>query len=249
MFLAPSQFTLEKHREEGLDIPIVHLPYFLPGRDGTGAPATECGGDGNGRPYFLFVGRLERIKGLHTVFPVFRSNPQADLLVAGDGQYEPTLRELARDIPQVKFLGRTSYDRLRQLYRNAIAVLVPSICYEVFGIILIEAFAEGTPVIVHDLGAPADAVRESGGGLLYRDEAELRTAMDRVRCEPGLRETLGRRGQDAYGRFWSEAPHLRQYFGVIADVAERKAGYADVAHICRALADEVPEPIAAGDRP
>lgn len=243
LFLSPSRFTLEKHRELGLDIPIVHLPYFLPTPDDAPGPSARGQEDGNGRPYFLFVGRLEKIKGLQTVFPAFRDYLHADLLVAGDGTYEPTLRELAGDIPQVKFLGRTGYERLRRLYRNAIAVLVPSICYEVFGIIIIEAFAERTPVIVHDLGAPADAVRESGGGLLYRDDAGLRAAMERIRCEPGLRATLAERGHDAFNRFWSETAHLRQYFGVISDVASRKPECAEVADICATIAREIPEPL------
>jgi glycosyltransferase involved in cell wall biosynthesis len=243
LFLAPSRFTLEKHREMGLDIPIAHLPYFLPIPNG---PSPEGRADENGRPYFLFVGRLEKIKGLQTLFPVFRNYSHADLLVAGDGTYEPTLRALARDIPQVKFVGRASYERLRQLYRNAIAVLVPSICYEVFGIIIIEAFAERTPVIVHDLGAPADAVRESRGGLLYRDEIGLRTAMEQVRCEAGLRETLGKRGHEAYRRFWSETAHLHQYLAAIADVARRKPEYGEVAEICSRLTNEISDPAGAG---
>ncbi len=246
MFLAPSRFTLEKHRELGLDIPIVQLPDFLPTQDGPLTQESRGEEDRNKRPYFLFVGRLEKIKGLHTVFPVFRDYPHADLLVAGDGTYEPTLQELTRDIPQIKFLGRTGYDRLRQLYKNAIAVLVPSICYEVFGIIIIEAFAERTPVIVHDLGAPADAVRESGGGLLYRDEGELRAVMERIRCEPGLRETLGERGYHAYKRYWSEAAHLRQYFDVIGQVAGRKPEYFEVADICSMLANEIKKPSVPG---
>ncbi len=248
MFLSPSRFTLEKHRESGLDIPIVHLPYFLPMPDGTEAAAPGSGEEENGRPYFLFVGRLEKIKGLHTLFPVFRNYSHADLVVAGDGTYEPTLRDLARDIPQVKFLGRIGYERLRQLYREAIAVLVPSICYEVFGIIIIEAFAERTPVIVHDLGAPADAVHESGGGLLYRDHGELRTAMERIRCEPGLREKLGERGHVAYRSLWSETAHLRRYFGLIADAAGRKPEYAEVAEICTRLTNEIGDSSAVGQQ-
>ncbi len=47
------------------------------------------------RPYFLFVGRLEKIKGLDDVIPVFRDYPGADLLIAGDGEYAAHLRALA----------------------------------------------------------------------------------------------------------------------------------------------------------
>ena len=62
LFLSPSRFTLEKHRERGFDAPMRHLPYFLP------RPA-EANADAAGaeRPYFLFVGRLERLKGVQTL--------------------------------------------------------------------------------------------------------------------------------------------------------------------------------------
>jgi glycosyltransferase involved in cell wall biosynthesis len=247
LFLSPSRFTLEKHREMGLDIPIVHLPYFLPSPNGS-APARGEGENENGRPYFLFVGRLEKIKGLQTLFPVFRKYGHADLLVAGDGDYETTLRAEGARIPGVKFLGRMSYTVLRRLYRDAIAVIVPSICYEVFGIIIIEAFAERTPVIVRDLGGLAEVVHESGGGIAYRTDAELVEAMEMLQTNPRVRRNLGEQGHAAYLEKWSEEPHLRQYLSLIARIAEERSTYAATGSIgttrggtnCRRVIEEKP---------
>ncbi len=64
------------------------------------------------------------------------------------------------------------------LYAGAVALVVPSIGYEVFGIVALEAFARGTPAIAHDLGALTEVIEDSGGGLLYRTPAELRDAME-----------------------------------------------------------------------
>jgi glycosyltransferase involved in cell wall biosynthesis len=153
VFISPSRFTKMKHLERGLDIPIVHIPYFLPAPNKDQMTSLLEKPNSNDRPYFLFVGRLEKIKGLQNLIPLFRDFREYDLLVAGDGEYEQSLRQAAGNAPNIKFLGRLSHDSLQNLYQNAIAVIVPSICYEVFGIIIIEAFSLKTPVIVNNLGA------------------------------------------------------------------------------------------------
>lgn len=232
LFLSPSRFTMQKHADLGLGDRLVHLPYFLP-RQGSLDPPPESDHPNAGRPYFLFVGRLQKIKGLQTLFPVLQRYPHADLLVAGDGDYEATLRAEGAGIGGLKFLGRMSYMALQQLYRDAIAVIVPSICYEVFGIIIIEAFAERTPVIVRDLGGLAEVVRESGGGITYRTDEELLGAMNMLQTEPEIRRNLGEQGCEAYLKKWSEDPHLRQYLSLVAPMVEQRSGCSPAPTISR----------------
>ena len=71
------------------------LPYFLPDI----AVTATTGFSGHPRPYFLLVGRLEKIKGLQDVFPAFDRYPDADLLILGDGDYGAELRRLAAGNP------------------------------------------------------------------------------------------------------------------------------------------------------
>lgn len=217
-FISPSRFTRDKHRELALDLPITVLPYFLPfDREAVAQSASP-----HPRPYFLFVGRLVKIKGLQTLLPIFRHYPHADLIVAGEGEYEATLKELARDMPNVKFVGAQPQAQLRTLYQHAIATIMPSICYEVFGIVLIESFAMKTPIIVRDLGGMPEAVQDSGGGFVYRTDEELLQAMTRLQQDSALRNALGENGYNAYIRLWTEEPHLKKYFEIIECVAERK---------------------------
>ncbi len=216
-FISPSRFARDKHIEHGLNLPFTVLPYFVPcvSDSSDEAPPPQ-------RPYFLFVGRLVKIKGLQTLFPVFRNYPQADLLVAGGGEYETTLRDLARDVPNVKFLGTLSQTRLRALYCNAIAVIMPSICFEVFGNVLIEALAAKTPIIVRDLGGMPDAVEDSNGGLVFRTDQDLVQAMMRLQADPAFRDKLGENGHAAYQKLWTEQVHLEKYFEIIASVGDHK---------------------------
>lgn len=221
-FISPSHFTRRKHHEMGFTYPITHIPYFLPTYVNKAEPREFAGGSPGNRPFFLFVGRLEKIKGVQNLIPVFKEYQACDLIVAGDGDYEPKLRQLAAGMDNIKFLGRVAYDRLEALYQNALAVIVPSICVEVFGIIIIEAFAKRTPVIVNNLGAMPEVVQQSGGGFIYDSQEELLDSMEQLRKNRALRKQLGEQGYAAYQRYWSEKAHLHQYFKLIDAVADRK---------------------------
>jgi glycosyltransferase involved in cell wall biosynthesis len=214
-FIAPSRFTREKHLEFGLDVdaPIVHIPNFLPVPD----PPPPDEQRPHNRPYFLFAGRLETIKGAHVIVEEFRKYPDADLLVAGLGHDGPALRDLAGDAPNVHFLGGVPYRELERLIRHAIAVLVPSVGFEVFPTVVLEAYAQGTPVIGHRLG-PLPEMLDGCGGLTYSTREELRSALDSLRASPQLRAGLGRLAQETYRAHWTPDRHFEAYFGLIADL-------------------------------
>lgn len=221
-FISPSRFTLAKHRELGLEIPMTHIPYFLPRVEEEVGIALPELPSGSSLPYFLFVGRLEMIKGVQKLIPVFRNRSGYDLLIAGAGEYEKELRRQAKDASNIKFLGRLDQKKLRELYRHAVAVIVPSICYETFGIIIIEAFSVKTPVIAHNLGALPEVIQDSGGGFTYNDQNELIIAMDRLAGEPALRNELGLKGYDAYLKYWTEDAHMEQYLGLIQRLQQQR---------------------------
>jgi glycosyltransferase involved in cell wall biosynthesis len=125
------------------------------------------------------------------------------------------LRAAAADMPNVRFLGVQPYERLRSLYRHAIALVVPSVCYEVFPMVILEAFAEGTPIVTRDLAGMAEMVREADGGLLFNDDEGLRAALDRMQTDGGLRRRLGENGRRTTLERWSAGPHIAKYFEII----------------------------------
>ena len=219
-FISPSRFTRQMHHDRGFAHPMEHIPYFVPQAEI--APATDS--PPHPRPFFLFVGRLEKIKGLQKVIPLFRDYPHADLLIAGTGEYEFELRRLSSGTQNVVFLGALPQEQLQALYRHAIAVLVPSICYEVFGIIIIEAHLQRTPVIVHALGGLKEVVEESGGGFSYQTQEELLSAMERLRTDSPLRREMGERGYRKSVERWTEDAHLSMYLRVLEETAKKKLG-------------------------
>jgi glycosyltransferase involved in cell wall biosynthesis len=216
-FVSPSRFTSRMHADRGFSQPVEHLPYFI----GHVEKPPGILQNVHPKPYFLFVGRLEKIKGLQTLIPLWR-DLDADLLVAGTGNYEVELRAAAIGNPRIKFLGALSQTQLDPLYRNAIACIVPSITYETFGMISIEAFARKTPVIVRDLGALPESVEDSGGGILYRTDAELINAVKALLNSGELRRSLGEKGHEGFLRLWSPEAHMKLYFGYLQRAARKR---------------------------
>ena len=218
LLVAKSEFSQAKHREFGLQKDMQVVPYFLPDlEDGAvnSAPAHD-------RPFFLFVGRLEKIKGLQDVFPAFDKYPDADLLILGDGDYGAELRALAASNERIKFLGRKSLDELNAYYRQAIGLIVPSVCYETFGIILIESFRLGTPVIARRLGPFPEIVEKANGGALFETEDELLVAMGKLQNDPKHRKKQANAARQAFLDHWSEKPVLAQWGQVLASAAHRR---------------------------
>jgi glycosyltransferase involved in cell wall biosynthesis len=197
----------------GLNIPIVHIiPGFVPEAEvvSTGQASEE--------PYFLFVGRLEKLKGLQTLIPIFRRYRNAHLLIAGTGSYEPKLRQLANGSTNIRFLGYLSERQLQGLYRQAVAVIVPSICFEMFPLVILEAFRQQTPVIAHNLGAMPEIIEESGGGFVYHTEEDLTKRMDQLLSNPLYRDELGQRGYRSYLQKWTTEPFLKRYLALIQNI-------------------------------
>jgi glycosyltransferase involved in cell wall biosynthesis len=221
LFISPSRFSIDLHQQSGFGKPFVHLPSFTPAPDPQASASEQ---KVSPHPYFLYVGRLEKIKGLQNVIPAFRRRPQASLLIAGIGSYEPELRRLARGLDNVKFLGWVEPGRLQALYRNAIALIVSSLCYEVSPLVLFEAFANRTPVIVNALGALPEIVQECQGGLTYSNQEELASAMEQLQSNQNLRNQLGDRGHARWSERWIEGAHLDMYFAHLAEAAQRKYG-------------------------
>ncbi|WP_299901199.1 glycosyltransferase [uncultured Ruegeria sp.] len=227
LIIAKSDFSRAKHREFGLRQDMQVLPYFLPDLDQSVLPEPAA----HDRPYFLFVGRLEKIKGLQDVFPAFDRYPDADLLILGDGDYADELKAQAAGNDRIKFLGRKTPDELNAYYRGALGLIVPSVCYETFGIILIESFRLGTPVIARRLGPFPEIVERAGGGELFETEDDLIAAMRRFQDGGAARDQMAAAARHGFETLWREDQVLGRFGSAFAQAAHR----ADRADLARAL--------------
>jgi glycosyltransferase involved in cell wall biosynthesis len=115
----------------------------------------------------------------------------------------------------VRFLGWIPAERLAAYYAHALALVVPSVGFETFGIVVIEAFQHGTPVIARRAGTFPEILGQAGTGLLFDGADELRAALRRLQSDPALRARMRREGYDAYVRHWSESAVVPRYLEII----------------------------------
>ena len=225
-FIAPSEHCRDRHYEHGFPHRMEVVPNLLP--DAPREDVAPSAPPPHDRPYFLYVGRLKRVKGLDDVIPAFRDYGDADLLIAGEGDHAPVLHELAAGSPRIRFLGHLPPEQLGPYLTHAIAALLPTVGDETFGMSVIEALRQSTPVLARRRGAPVEIITRCGGGELFADAVELVAAVRRLQNDPPYRERLARAGYDGYLRFWSESAVMPQYLEVVRKTAAGK-GMTDVA--------------------
>lgn len=143
--------------------------------------------------YFFLPGRLHAWKRVDLAIRAVRgSSLPMKLVLAGDGEAEFTLRDLAGGDPRIVFLGRISDDALREHYAACLAVPFTPI-REDYGYVTIEAFASAKPVITcSDSGEPARIVEDGINGLVVPPRVEaLQQAMERLWQDRPFAERLG----------------------------------------------------------
>jgi glycosyltransferase involved in cell wall biosynthesis len=161
VYIAPTEFARRKFIEGGLPAEKIAVkPHFVPTDPGPG--------DGRGG-YVLFAGRLAEDKGIATMLAAWAQlRGRFRLKIAGDGPQASLVREAAASVPGVEWLGEKRHDGILELMGDAALLLVPSEWYETFGLVVIEAYAKGTPVLASNLGAIAELVRPRRTGWLFR---------------------------------------------------------------------------------
>ena len=172
-----------------------------------------------GERLLLFVGRLERLKGVDVALRAFapnaRRHPDVRLLILGEdsgaaGGEQLRLRQLARDLgiaPMVDFVGSVEHERLPVYYSAAEACLMPSYS-ESFGLVGLEAQACGAAVVAADVAGLASVVRDEVTGFLVpgHDPADYADRIQRLLDDPELAPRMGRRATVLAQRFtWDRA--------------------------------------------
>lgn len=159
-------------------------------------------------PVVFAVGRFERMKGFDLLLPVLATGklpPEARLVVAGDGAARSDLvSEVHRRglESRIMFPGRLSSEEVARWMAEASVVVVPS-RREAFGIVALEAWRSGTPLVVTSRGGPSEFVRDEVDGLLVdpEDTEALAGAIGRVLTDDELSNRLSKEGLRSVQRF------------------------------------------------
>jgi glycosyltransferase involved in cell wall biosynthesis len=217
-FIAVSRFSRDKHHEFGFSRDMEVIPGFV--REPTSQSVSVALPPS--RPYFLFVGRLESLKGLDDVIDTFASFEGADLVIAGDGGERRTLEARAAGNPRVRFVGFQSGDALARLYADAYAMIASSRGYETFGLSVVEAYSRGVPVLARRLGSYLELVEGTGAGETFTDGAELRAAMQRLTADPARRAAMSVAARMLFRSKYSEDVVVPQYLALVERLLPRR---------------------------
>jgi glycosyltransferase involved in cell wall biosynthesis len=189
-YIALSCFSREQYVAGGLPAQRIHVKPNFVADSGEAAPLKRAGG--------LFVGRLSAEKGVAALIDAAsrlgeRAGP---LKVVGDGPLAPGVRATFG----AGYLGARSPAQVGALMRSSSFLVAPSTCLETFGLVAIESFAAGLPVIASGHGGLGELIEDGVTGLHVRpgDAADLARKIAWARAHPEAMAAMGRAARARY---------------------------------------------------
>jgi glycosyltransferase involved in cell wall biosynthesis len=177
--------------------------------------------DNEGR-YFLYFGRVEKIKGLESLIIAMADLPDVDLYVvgSGDARQELELMVCRMGFANIRFLQFKKKEELRELIAGAICVINPSVCFETFGLVLLESFAQSRPVIASRMGGMLEVVTDGEDGLLFEagDVQQLTKALTWMAAHRRQAVEMGKAGQNKARSVFSADKHYKDIMQVYRKV-------------------------------
>ena len=213
----PSATARDVYRAQGIQAEGQVLRHFLP-EDYLERARARGARDPDTPPFCLYAGRLDAIKGIGPLLKQWvKADIEMPLKVAGDGPLAEELRRLHGSHARVELLGMLGEDTLGGLYRDAVALVMPSSGHEIFGQVVAEALAHETPVVASPHGGSAELAQVSGGGVIYTTAEELASAVGKLAVDSEERQRLGQLGREYVWSELREAAYLDRYEALVLE--------------------------------
>jgi len=219
-FIVFTEFYKKKFIEGGLPADKIALkPHFVD-------PDPGCR-NGQKGDYALYIGRLDREKGVSTMLNAWRSSNNVPLKIRGDGNL---LGEVAdyinrNNLKSVEIVRRLKRAELNELIKNARFLVWPSEgYYETFGLVAIESFACGVPVIASRTGASAENVSDGYTGLHFipGDTEDLSAKVNWAWNHPEEMALMGRAARREYETNYSSEKNYKILLGIYEKAISEK---------------------------
>jgi glycosyltransferase involved in cell wall biosynthesis len=178
----------------------------------------------NEREYALFIGRLSPEKGIMTMLDAWKNHPNIPLKIIGEGPERPQIEEKIRryQLNQVELLGYVPLIEVFEALKKAKFLVMPSVWYETFGRVIIEAYATGTPVIASRLGALKEIIIEKKIGLLFTpgDALDLSKQVQYANDHPLELRSWGRQARSQYEQKYTADSAYERLISIYEEVLE-----------------------------
>ncbi|MDO9582611.1 MAG: glycosyltransferase [Desulfomicrobium sp.] len=205
-YIALNEFCRSKFVAAGLPAELLTVkPNFVD------MPAPDQGPRQGG----LFVGRLSPEKGLETLLTALERQPEVKFTIVGDGP----LADRVRQARAVSFRGWLSSHDVRQTMGKSAYLVVPSLWYETFGLVVVEAYACGLPVIASRHGALAEIVEDGVTGILFDpgSVAALAEALAWAEAHPDEMRVMGQNAFEVYQARYSPKFNFEMLMSIYQD--------------------------------
>jgi glycosyltransferase involved in cell wall biosynthesis len=209
--IALTEFARSKFTEAGFNEERIAIkPNFI------ADPITddELGSPRNGA---LFVGRISVEKGVEVMLRAWRQIAEP-LSIAGDGPLFERLSEEGKGAPY-RFVGRQNKAEVFSAMKSARFMVVPSLWYEGFPMVIVEAFAHGLPVVCSRLGGMAEVVEDGISGLHFEagNAVDLADKVQQLLDDPKRCEAMGRAARKQFLEHYGPQKNLAHLERIYAE--------------------------------
>lgn len=190
-FIALTEFAKSKFIQSGLPKSKIHVKSnFL-------SNEIEHEFKSNKRFGALYVGRLSEEKGIRSLLEVW-SGINYPLRIVGTGEYEEQVKQSSN--ANIEYLGGLSQEAVLSEMGKAAFLIMPSLWYEGFPMVIVEAFSQGLPVVASDLGSMAEIIEDGYSGLKF-DPSNTKDIRSKVRLLIEGDIDLERLGENAFNEY------------------------------------------------
>lgn len=170
--------------------------------------------------YAIYVGRLSAEKGVNTLIEAWKKMPTTPLKIVGDGPLRAQLESIVKEHQlNVEFLGYRNKGEVIALVSAAKIQIAPSECYEGFPMVVLEAFAAGTPVAASQIGSLAEIIRHGDTGFSFSagDPADLVKTVTNSWQDAAMLTTVSRNARAAYDALYTPQQSFRRLMEIYSE--------------------------------
>jgi glycosyltransferase involved in cell wall biosynthesis len=173
------------------------------------------------KDYFLFLGRIDDLKGIKLLIKTWKGIEDYRLLVVGKGPLESEVKEYIEkyNIKNIELLGFKPKEEVMKIVHHAKAMIVPSQWYEGFPMTIVESFSLGVPVIAGDIGNLSSIIEHRKNGLLfkYNDYLDLEDKIREVIKNESLLEQLSNGARESFEKKYHSELNYKQLVNIYND--------------------------------
>lgn len=171
------------------------------------------------RQYALYVGRLSEPKGVLTLLGAAQKLPHVPIKLCGSGPLEEHVSSIVRSSDNLEVIPFGPREQVLELMKNAAFLIWPSEAVESFGLVALEAFACGKPVIFSGLGAMPDLVEQNRTGIAFRagDPDDLAAKIAWAWEHGDEMSRMGRTARQVYEAHYSADRNYGQLMQIYSD--------------------------------